>query len=1654
LSLEHLEDRTLLDATTLQLISAPAGAATGRMPGTTSGDGPSFNQSISADGRFVAYDSVTTNLVREQNTTTYSSNVFLYDRMTGVNTLVSHAYNSPTATGDGYSLAPVLSSDGNFVLFTSGASNLVAGTTLPFLSNVFVWSRATNASELVSHANGTPLRGGNNASEAQGLSGDGRFLLYISQATDLAAGQGSSGNSELVYDRTRHTSTLISATTATLSQTYFGEARAEAVISNDGSAIAYTNAANDRYGVPRANVFRYDVVHGGSSLVSHASGSTTVGGHGDSTAPLLSNDGSVVAFTSKADDLVAGQTTGQANPDGNNVFRSTAGTGVQLVSHALGQATTTVGGSTPVLSGGGTAIAFKSQGTNLVSGQTGGNGDISPMDHNDGAFSSNIFLWSFNGGAPVTSLVTGSRGSPTQATGSTPTPTQTTLSDQTTVAPLMGISDDGRFVAYQSQAADAVPGQGGPAGNDNVFVFDRLGGPTLVSGHNSSPTVTGMFSSVLPVISRQGNVVALESFATDLNADTAVTNGNSNIWVFDLTNRAAGSRLASHSALPTSAAGAASFVTSTSADGNVTVFESGATNLVSGQVDNNVSPDVFLFDKRMRQTTLLSHVPGSAVTTAAGASEQGVVSADGNFVAFVSNAPDLVPGLRATQSPSSFSGFTRNVFLYNRASRATTLVSHVPGNLLQEGNDNSFNPAISADGRYIAFVSQGTDLGGAAAGGGVTVNNVYLYDRLTQALTLVSHVSGSSTLSSGLVAGTPSLSDDGRFVAYSYGRGLSQAPVRLVAGQHTSAPFDVYLYDRTSGANALVSHVPGGPTLGGNDSSTNAVLSFDGSAVAFVSLASNLVSGQTANGASNVFLATVAGGAVSLVSGRGGTSGNGNSDSPAINQDGSFVAFRSDATNLVPGQVGGGSNVFEYGRQGGAITLVSHVAGAPLAATAGPSVSPSIDADGSLVAYLSRSTNLVLVAGQGGPVVDNVFVWDRLAGPGGTNYLASGHNGSPTVGGNNYSLPPLLSRHSFPDFSSTATDLVSGAVGTVNAFLNTILHVQVALTAVIPNGAAPGTVVGTFTITVNNGPPGQLRLPTVSLEPGGDGGAFRVTPVTTTAPAATLVLLVSANRAVKGSYSIVVDVDLGVGDTLINPFAIPVNPITVNPVATTTSLISSVNPSLVGQAVTFTAQVSAPAGAGVPAGSVTFLEGTTILTTVPLDPTGLAAFTTAALAAGAHPITAVYGGNPSFQASHSDVLTQTVRPATGPPVFSTTTALSSSADLSVVGQAVTFTAVVSAAAGGGTPAGSVTFLDGSTALTTVNLDSAGRATFTTSALPAGSHSVTAAYGGNPSYGQSNSNVLTETVRPAAGALRPADTVGTFDPDTGMWYLRNTNGPGSPDIQFPYGGAGWIPVLGDWASKGLSTVGVVDPTRLSNPAYLVWYLRNSNSPGGPDIPPFAFGLAGWIPVVGDWTGSGHTGIGVFDPGSGTWYLENNPGSGAVDFRFQYGLPGWKPVTGDWTGSGRTGIGVVDPSGIDFATRTADVFARWYLENTPGSGAVDIGPFPYGFFSWTPVTGDWDGNGTTTIAMVDPTKGTWYIRNSNSPGAPDITPFPYGGPGWVPVSGHYVAAAQPLRAAGTAGAPPADAQLGAAVAEALVRLMRRTDALDAVFSDAPL
>src|SRR5271157_5652562 len=191
--------------------------------------------------------------------------------------------------------------------------------------------------------------------------------------------------------------------------------------------------------------------------------------------------------------------------------------------------------------------------------------------------------------------------------------------------------------------------------------------------------------------------------------------------------------------------------------------------------------------------------------------------------------------------------------------------------------------------------------------------------------------------------------------------------------------------------------------------------------------------------------------------------------------------------------------------------------------------------------------------------------------------------------------------------------------------------------------------------------------------------------------------------------------------------------------ATKTTLMSSQNPSTFGQSVTFTATVSSTSP-GTISGTVNFMDGATLLGSGTVS-SGKATYTTTALTGGSHSITAVYGGDSNFAGSTSNTVSQVVSEAT------TTTTLASSQNPSIFGQSVTFTATVSSTSPG-TISGTVNFMDGATLLGSGTVSS-GKATYTTTALAGGSHSITAVYGGDANFAGSTSNTVSQVVSKAA-----------------------------------------------------------------------------------------------------------------------------------------------------------------------------------------------------------------------------------------------------------------------------------------------------------------
>ena len=202
--------------------------------------------------------------------------------------------------------------------------------------------------------------------------------------------------------------------------------------------------------------------------------------------------------------------------------------------------------------------------------------------------------------------------------------------------------------------------------------------------------------------------------------------------------------------------------------------------------------------------------------------------------------------------------------------------------------------------------------------------------------------------------------------------------------------------------------------------------------------------------------------------------------------------------------------------------------------------------------------------------------------------------------------------------------------------------------------------------------------------------------------------------------------------------------------STATALTRSANPLVVGQTVTFTATVK-NGGNLVTTGTVTFLDGSTVLGVIALNAKGVAKFSTPSFAVGGHVITASYNGTTTFGTSAGQ-LTQTVNQA------NTAATVGATAATTLFDQWVTFTATVATkAAVAGIPTGIVTFFDGSTVLGTGTLNASGKATFSTCSLAVGSHTITVAYAGDANHAASLAK-RAQTVRKATVATTLSSSI--------------------------------------------------------------------------------------------------------------------------------------------------------------------------------------------------------------------------------------------------------------------------------------------------------
>ena len=383
-----------------------------------------------------------------------------------------------------------------------------------------------------------------------------------------------------------------------------------------------------------------------------------------------------------------------------------------------------------------------------------------------------------------------------------------------------------------------------------------------------------------PAISGDGRFVAFESYT-----DNLVPGDTNEIWDVFVHDRQTGTTERVSVASDGTQGNDESSDPAISGAGRFVAFESPADNLVPG--DTNEMWDVFVHDRQTGTTERVS--VASDGTEGNDDSSAPAISADGRFVAFHSLADNLAPG--------DTNGLT-DVFVHDRQTGTTKRVSVASDGT--EGNETSAFPAISGAGRFVAFHSLADNLVTGDTNGEW---DVFVHDRQTGTTERVSVASdGSQSNCYPYCDGrTPSISADGRFVAF-----LSRAD-DLVLGD-TNEIWDVFVHDRQTGTTERVSVASDG-TEGNNDSKT-AAISADGRFVAFHSAADNLVPGDT-NYGFEVFVHDRLSGETERVSvASDGSQGNGGSAQPAISGDGRFVAFASGADNLVPGDTNGAWDVF------------------------------------------------------------------------------------------------------------------------------------------------------------------------------------------------------------------------------------------------------------------------------------------------------------------------------------------------------------------------------------------------------------------------------------------------------------------------------------------------------------------------------------------------------------------------------------------------------------------------------------------------------------------------------------------------------------------------------------------------------------------------
>jgi uncharacterized repeat protein (TIGR01451 family) len=890
------------------------------MLGVGCGDSNSWDAQITPDGRYVAFQSYSTDLV--SNDFNNNLDVFVRDLELGQTKLVSIRADG-TSSSIGSAVLDSISTNGQYVLFETAATDIVAQA-VSGSGDVYVRDLVNNKTTLASQGANGP---GNEPSQRAAMTPDGRYVVFSSYSTNLVAAGVVTNFAQNIYvrDTVADTTRIVSVNAGQGGN----EESSDPLITPDGQHVVFNGYATNlapNVTNKQENVFISDLTGGAISLVDVSGAGLLANSYGEAAA--VSTNGQFVLFYSAANNLVSNSVASQS------IFlRDVVSNNTYLVSvNLMGSADNTSGAA--AMTPDGRFVAFTS------SDDLATNYDYPPP----GVYVRDML-------SNTTALVNIS----TNASGNS--------GNQLAASP--SITPDGRYVSYVSAANNLISGP--IYYSRNVFRRDRVTAETAIvsavysqtginfqTGNNQSGT------SSAPSISTNGQWAAFDSYASDLAPED--TNSLEHVYLVNLTN---GGALTLISATFSGIVGnAASTHPVLSADGSTVIFQSYANNLVSS-VNNGVQ-NIYAYNVATGAISLVTvNTNGVGGNSSSGVGDTGggySVSANGRYVAFLSEATDLVTNVFTNS-------YNEHLFMRDLQAGVTELIdTNISGRI---GDNTAGYPVISPDGATVSFASA-ADLivpGVTNLTGGFQDYQLYQRNLATGTIVLISatpsggETTNIGTFDEGLYYAQPVVSSNAQFVAWA---GICPDLVPNC----TSSNGQIFVRNMLTGVTTCVSvnsNGVSGPTASAEFFGVAPSMTPDGRYIAFASTDSDLAPNAT-NGMANIFVRDTIAQKTTLVSvNAAGTSGvNGNCTTPMISADGHYVTFESQATDLVPGGVPAGvNNLYRRDLVRGATILLSPALGNLTAGDngigygVGGTSTFAVSSDGTVSVFSSTSDNLV-----------------------------------------------------------------------------------------------------------------------------------------------------------------------------------------------------------------------------------------------------------------------------------------------------------------------------------------------------------------------------------------------------------------------------------------------------------------------------------------------------------------------------------------------------------------------------------------------------------------------------------------------------------------------------------------------------------------------